>query len=65
MFNCKKEAFLQDSLPMAGHLKRHLTFRRSVNLPGKAFYVIENFNTISYYIKNVSRETFCNFNCTQ
>ena len=44
MFNCKKEACLQDSSPTAGHIERHLTFRRSVILPGRAFYVIENFN---------------------
>ena len=61
MFNCKKEAYLQDSPPTAGHLERHLTFCRSVILPSRAFYIIENFNRISYYIKNVSRETFCNF----
>ena len=65
MFNCKKEACLQDSPPTAGHLERHLTFCHSVILPGRAFYAIENFNRISYYIKMFHVKHFANFNCTQ
>ena len=51
-FLTKKNPALQDSPPAAGRLKRHLPFRRSEILPGRAFYVIGNSNGISYYIKN-------------
>ena len=33
----KKESSLQDSPPTAGRLERHLPFRRSAILPGRAF----------------------------
>lgn len=51
-YKARKNSALQDSPPVAGRYKRHLPFRRSAILPGRAFYVIGNSNGISYYIKN-------------
>ena len=50
-YYCKKESCLQNSPPAAGRYKRHLPFRRSAILPGRAFYAIGNSNGISYSIK--------------
>ena len=47
----RKNPALQDSPPAAGRYKRHLPFRRSAILPGRAFYAIGNSNGISYSIK--------------
>ena len=51
-YKARKNSALQDSPPVVGRYKRHLPFRRSAILPGRAFYVIGNSNGISYYIKN-------------
>lgn len=51
-YKARKNSALQDSPPVVGRYKRHLPFRRSAILPGRAFYVIGNSNEISYYIKN-------------
>ena len=47
----KRKSCLQDSPPAAGRFGRHLSFRRSAILPGRAFCVIGNSNEISYYTK--------------
>ena len=50
-YKARKNPALQDSPPAAGRYKRHLPFRRSAILPGRAFYAIGNSNGISYSIK--------------
>jgi len=58
----RKNPALQDSPPAAGRYKRHLPFRRSAILPGRAFNAIGNSNGISYSIKNSTRHlaaAFC------
>ena len=45
--NTRKNPALQDSPPAAGRLERHLPFRRSAILPGRAFYVLGDSNGIS------------------
>ena len=47
----KGESCKQDSPPAKGRLQRHLLFRCSGILPGRAFYIIGNSNVIFYYIK--------------
>ena len=47
-----KESCLQDSPPAAGRFMRHLPFRRSAILPGRAFCVIGNSVGIPYYTKS-------------
>lgn len=50
-YKARKNSALQDSPPVVGRYKRHLPFRRSAILPGRAFYAIGNSNGISYSIK--------------
>jgi len=57
LFYTRKNPALQDSPPAAGRYKRHLPFRRSAILPGRAFYAIGNSNGISYSTKKTCADT--------